>query len=127
MAEHQHALLVVEDDLMIRDLIVDVLTTEGFRVDTVEECAAAVARLEREVIGYCAVLLDVMLPYGSGVDLIAYTHERAPSTVVIAMSASPQHLARAMHAGADVSLPKPFDLADLIDVINRHCPTSTTV
>jgi CheY-like chemotaxis protein len=40
---------------------------------------------------------------------------------VVAMSASHQKLQAAAHAGADATLPKPFDLDDLLEVVGRCC------
>ena len=122
MAVQEHTILVVEDDPLIRDLLVDVLTDAGFRPEAVADGGAAIARLDRAAPSYGAVLLDLMLPRVSGIDVLAYARRVAPSTPVIAVSASPRHLADALDAGARVAVAKPFDLPDLLGVMARHCP-----
>ena len=122
MAGHAHTILVVEDDPLIRDLLVEVLTEAGFRLETAEDGGEAIARLDRGVEGYGAVLLDLMLPRVSGIDVLAYARRVAPTTPVIALSASPRHLADALDAGAQVAVAKPFDVLDLIGLMTLHCP-----
>ena len=67
------------------------------------------------------VLLDVRLPDGNGLDLAREIRtlpaERRPRVLVLSASVLPMDRSAAVEAGADAFLPKPFDTAELLDVI----------
>ena len=67
------------------------------------------------------VLLDVRLPDGNGLDLAREIRtlpaERRPRVLVLSASVLPMDRRAAVDAGADAFLPKPFDTAELLDVI----------
>ena len=64
----------------------------------------------------------MMLPRVDGAAVLRHLTERGEGVPVVAMSASPQHLAAAAASGAQVTLAKPFDLAELLAVVERYCP-----
>ncbi len=120
--QHQHTALVVEDESMIRELIVEFLEEEGFAVREAADGAQAIQMIDRQHADYCVVLLDLMLPKVSGVEVLRHLEQVDHSVPVVAMSASREHLAEAVRAGATMAVPKPFDIADLLAVMTRHCP-----
>lgn len=106
------AILVVEDDAVIRSLLAEYLTDLGYRVSTAEDGEMALRRAVQEPPRL--VLADVMLPKLSGLDLVRRLRadRRTVGTAIVAMSAVTNGSIRAecRQAGCDDFLPKPFDL-----------------
>ncbi len=103
--------LVVEDEIEIRQLIVLHLKREGFEVDEVADGESALRKLSEN--DYSIVLLDWMLPQMSGVEITKWMRvqnslKRTPILMVTA-KVDPEHVAAGLDAGADDYLPKPFD------------------
>jgi two-component system response regulator (stage 0 sporulation protein F) len=124
--QHQHTALIVEDEAMIRELIVECLQDEGFAVREAVDGAQAIELIDQHHEDYCVVLLDLMLPKVSGVDVLRHLEQVDSAVPVVAMSASREHLAEAVRAGATMAVPKPFDIVDLLAVMTRHCPRTGT-
>ena len=111
------AVLVVEDEPLLRDLVAEVLRDEGYAVVTAGDGREAIDALERERPQL--VLMDVMMPTLDG--RAAYRAMRArpdlPAVPVVLMSAAvgPERLDPTISA----FLPKPFDLDDLLALVAR--------
>ena len=104
-------ILLVEDDDILRDGIVVGLGLEGFEVDAVTCLADA-----RAAIGdHAGVVLDIGLPDGSGLDLIAEWRRAGLETPVLLLTARDMVTDRVegLDRGADDYLGKPFDLTEL--------------
>ena len=116
-------LLIVEDDVHISFLLGYLAEKEGFEVETIADGRAATARI---AAGPAAdlVLLDVMLPYADGFELLAQLRANpawAGVPVIILTSRTREHDAvRALGLGADDYLNKPFSPAELIARIRRR-------
>ena len=82
-------LLVVEDDDTIRETIAEALSSEGFEVDAVASGSTALERFKGspENPSCDLVLLDLMLPGVSGLDVCRYVRRRGFSTPIIVLSA----------------------------------------
>ncbi|MGH7190547.1 MAG: response regulator [Acetobacteraceae bacterium] len=114
MAEGAH-ILVVDDDARLRSLLARYLAEHGFRVTAVEHAAEA-----REKLGFLKpdlVVLDVMMPGESGLELAESLHReqrlRVPILLLTARGAPDDRVA-GFEAGADDYLPKPFDPRELV-------------
>lgn len=106
-------ILVVEDDPVLMDGLKVGLGLAGATVDDVATCADARAALA--ATRFDAVVLDLMLPDGSGLDLLAAMRAREDATPVLLLTAldeAPDRV-RGLDAGADDYLGKPFDLDEL--------------
>ncbi|NEW89744.1 DNA-binding response regulator [Rhodopseudomonas sp. WA056] len=106
-------ILVVEDDAMIADGIRAGLSLAGASIDCVSGCEDARAALAANE--FSAVVLDIMLPDGSGVDLLRAIRAAGDTTPVLLLTAldeTPDRIA-GLDAGADDYLGKPFDLDEL--------------
>src|SRR5688500_18512867 len=106
-------LLLVEDDRMIGDTLRAALRLDGHAVDWVRDAAAAQATLASE--RFDAVLLDLGLPKGDGLDVLRELrtrHDRTPVIVLTARDALGDRVA-GLDAGADDYLVKPFELDEL--------------
>jgi two-component system OmpR family response regulator len=106
-------ILLVEDDTMLAEAVEGGLRQQGWAVDRAGDVAAA--RLALLDHGYGAVLLDLGLPRGSGLDVLRAMRGRYDATPVLIMTARDQ-LSERIHgldAGADDYLVKPFPLDEL--------------
>src|SRR5688572_16899422 len=95
--------LVVEDEPAIRGLLTALLGEEGYRVVEAPTGRAALPLVEwatRQDARPCLMLLDMMLPDMDGLGVLDHLHQRGDGIPVIAMSASREHLAAAVAAGA---------------------------
>ncbi|MDN2567133.1 response regulator transcription factor [Aquibium sp. A9E412] len=106
-------ILVVEDDPMLLDGLSVGLGLAGFTVDAVQTCEDASSALAAQ--DYDAVVLDLMLPDGSGLDVLAALRRRKDATPVVLLTARDQVADRitGLDAGADDYVGKPFDLDEL--------------
>ncbi|MBB6486823.1 response regulator transcription factor [Rhizobium lusitanum] len=106
-------LLVVEDDDVLLDGLKVGLELAGFTVDTVTTVADARSALEH--VRFDAVVLDVMLPDGTGLDLLRYVRDRRDRVPVLLLTAKDATADKisGLDAGADDYLGKPFDLDEV--------------
>ena len=97
-------LLVVEDDDTIRETIAEALSSEGFQVDAVASGSTALERFKGspENPSCDLVLLDLMLPGVSGLDVCRYVRRRGFSTPIIVVSARDSETDRVV--GLELSL-----------------------
>lgn len=105
--------LLVEDDAILLNGLQVGLGLAGFTVDAVSNCADASAALRSST--FDAVVLDLMLPDGSGLDVLDELRGRQVGTPVLLLTARdsvPDRIA-GLDAGADDYLGKPFDLDEV--------------
>jgi DNA-binding response OmpR family regulator len=110
------AILIVEDDAHIRDLMVGDLAAQGYTCVAATGVAKAAARLRKQA--FSLIVLDLILRDGSGLDLLRTIHE----TPVLVVSGSPTAMLREAAAATSVRavLTKPFSLPELRDKV-AHC------
>jgi CheY-like chemotaxis protein len=120
-----HAILVVEDDPEICELLVVWLQGEGFHVRVARDGAEAVQLVEAEPDGFACILLDLTLPDMDGVDVLHALGARGSPATIVAMSANRLALQHAMRAGATAAVAKPFDLDALLSLLAKHCSGTT--
>lgn len=110
--------LVVDDDKLIRTLIREFLTREGYEVVLAESCRQALEVLEEEKHEFKFLVTDWELPDGSGIDLIRHVrHVVSSHYMYIVMATSHgnrENLTQALNAGADDFLAKPIDRGELV-------------
>jgi two-component system catabolic regulation response regulator CreB len=105
-------ILVVEDEPAIAESIAYSLRRDGFAVTVAPTLAAA----ERELPNADLVVLDLMLPDGSGFDLIGQIRRRQVGTAVIVLSSRDGEADRvaALETGADDYVNKPFSPREIV-------------
>jgi len=111
--------LIVDDEASLRDFLSIVFEGEGWRVETAGSLAAARsahAKHEPDLI-----LCDLMLPDGSGIDLLREVKASAPSVAVIMITAhtSTKSAVEALKAGAFDYIAKPFDIDELKIIVRN--------
>ena len=107
-------ILVVEDDAAIRSGVVACLELEGFTIATAIDAASGRrAALHGE---HDLILLDLVLPGGDGLDLLAELRRQQVRTPVIIMTArgAEADRVRGLRGGADDYVVKPFGTAELL-------------
>ena len=109
--------LVVEDDADSRDLLVELVRHEGFRVEGAATLAEARMAIEQEPSDL--LLLDMRLPDGTGSDLLASDGKQAGDVIVVTGHASAESALAALQSGAVDYLVKPIDVQRLRTVL-RH-------
>ncbi|MBL8317289.1 MAG: response regulator transcription factor [Burkholderiaceae bacterium] len=109
-------LLLIDDDARLTGMLGDYLRSNGFEVDTAPTLASGRDRLRQAA--YDALLLDLMLPDGDGLDLTRELradarHRRLPLLMLTARGEPPDRIV-GLEIGADDYLPKPFEPRELL-------------
>ncbi len=110
-------LLVVEDDLEMRDLLKKVLEKEGYQVSTAEDGAVALSMLGGGA--YDLVVTDMLMPVKDGLDLLQDVHRSRPTLPVIVVTAFGDwaSYARALEMGAAAFIKKPLRMSELVATV----------
>ena len=116
MNEAEKRILVVDDDDAIRVLLRTILQRRGLTADSARDGNEALECLGRA--RYSVMLLDLMMPRGSGWDVLGeiarWPLERRPITIVITAGTEPRTLDPSLVAG---TVRKPFDIDMLVDTV----------
>jgi DNA-binding response OmpR family regulator len=107
-------ILVVEDEKRIAEILKAALSNAGFAADTVGRCGDAIEALA--ATPYDATILDLGLPDGDGIELLARlrtTGNRIPILILTARDAIEDRVG-GLDSGADDYLVKPFAMTELI-------------
>ena len=109
-------LLLIDDDLRLTEMVGDYLRRSGFEVDTAGSLAAGRDRLRQT--HYDALLLDLMLPDGDGLDLTrelrAQARTRRLPLLMLTARGEPMDRIVGLEIGADDYLGKPFEPRELL-------------
>ncbi len=118
VSEHSSHILVVDDDSRLRTLLRKFLAEQGYLVTTAGNAAEARAKLRS--LAYDLLVLDVMMPGESGLDLTESLRETSdvPILILTAMGESDHRIA-GLERGADDYLAKPFEPRELLLRINN--------
>jgi DNA-binding response OmpR family regulator len=109
-------LLLIDDDARLTTMVVDYLQSNGYEVTAADTLAAGRERLKQH--SYDALLLDLMLPDGDGLDLTRELRadartRRLPLLMLTARGEPPDRIV-GLEIGADDYLPKPFEPRELL-------------
>ena len=117
--EYIPKILVVDDEKRIRDSCHTVLTGEGYTVACAESGSQGLQMIGRE--HFDIILLDLMMPQMSGLDVLPDIKADHPDTVVIVITgySTVEHSIEAMKAGAFDFIPKPFSPKKLKVVVSK--------
>ena len=110
---------IVDDDHSIRFVLERALAREQLPVRSFASASEVIGALDGDEPQ--VLVSDIRMPGGSGIDLLAKLKLRLPGLPVIVMTAYSDldSAVGAFQAGAFEYLPKPFDLNELISVVNR--------
>ena len=106
-------LLISEDQQTLREILKKRLKEDGFSVDDAPDGQEAMSLLEHTV--YDVVILDIMMPYYSGLEVLTWMREQKIQTPVIMLTAKDKvsDRVKGLNAGADDYLIKPFAYEEL--------------
>ena len=111
--------LVVDDELMIRELYADLLKERGYQVLIAKSALEGIEQARCFPVD--AILMDIMMPEMSGLDALRILREIAPDVPVIMVTSYPtsEHAIQALKLGAYDFLPKGFKPDELILAVRR--------
>jgi DNA-binding response OmpR family regulator len=113
------AVLVVEDDLLTRRTLQELLQREGFQVATVGTVAEARAEVSRRP--WDLILLDLILPDGDGIEACKYIRQRHRMPIVILSTRRQlEDRVAGLETGADDYIVKPFEPAEVVARVRAH-------
>lgn len=106
-------ILLIEDEQDLRGAVRASLEKEDYLVETAENYAAAHEKLF--IYEYDCILLDIMLPGGSGLDILKELkkHGKSENVIIISAKNALDDKLKGLELGADDYLTKPFHLAEL--------------
>lgn len=106
-------ILIIEDELELQETIKTSLLIENYSVEVASDFYEAQEKIS--IYDYDCILLDIMLPYGSGMDILQELKKKGKSGNVIIISAknSLEDKINGLELGADDYLTKPFHIAEL--------------
>ena len=124
-------LLLIDDDTRLTGMVADYLRAQGYAVDTAPTLAAGREWLRQG--GHDALLLDLMLPDGDGLDLTrelrADARTRRLPLLMLTARGEPMDRIVGLELGADDYLPKPFEPRELLArvkaLLRRASPAAT--
>ena len=115
-------ILIADDDKDVRAALRSALEGEGYEVEAVPDGERAVHAHEKRPAD--VLITDLFMPLRDGLETVQHFRASDPAMCIVAISGwrgsqETDHLAVARHAGADVTLRKPFPLSDLTDKLRR--------
>lgn len=125
MGQLNPAILIVEDDVDIRESLQQFLEMESFDVYTAENGLQGLESLKK-MGRHCLVLLDLFMPIMTGAEFLSELKLRNPTFLkefpVVIMSAAPPdgEVVRSVKSFAADYIKKPVDLDDLLRVIQKY-------
>lgn len=108
-------ILVIEDDNDINGLLKDILTNEGYTVDSAFSGTEGKLLFDYNKEKYDLIFLDLMLPGMTGEELLSYIRKISDTPVIVVSAKSLQKgKVDVLKLGADDYIIKPFDIDELI-------------
>ncbi len=106
-------LLIVEDELALKESLIEYLSASGYLCESATDFNEAVEKIE--LFDYDCIVLDIMLPGGSGLQILQYLKDNKKTDGVIIVSAKNalEDKINGIALGADDYLTKPFHLSEL--------------
>ena len=111
-------ILLIEDERLLADSLVDLLSAKGFQVEAVYDGETGAEYAELGI--YDLLILDVMMPGMNGYEVARRVRAKRCSVPILMLTAKSDILDRieGLNAGADYYLTKPFDSRELLACIN---------
>jgi DNA-binding NtrC family response regulator len=115
----QRAILIVDDDVIIRETLRDVLESKGYAVETAETAKEAMEKSTTRTFNL--TLLDIKLPDMEGTELLKKMHSIAPRTMKVMITAhgTLKNAMDSLNFGADAYLLKPINEKELLKIVEE--------
>ncbi len=125
--ESKKKILIIEDDLDIRELVAEILTDEGYETHTAENGQAGLNYLvacDKSTLPDC-VILDLMMPVMNGLQLIEHLIANHPETLaklpIIVTTAKGNPREDLANFPANITkIRKPMDVNELLNTVAKH-------
>jgi len=113
-------ILVVDDELIFRDVMYDFLNRQGFEVALADDAAKGFEQAKNDKPDIA--LVDIRLPKESGIDLTLKLKELYPDLIIVIMTGYPSldTAVEAIKNGASEYIIKPFRLVELKKIITKY-------
>jgi DNA-binding response OmpR family regulator len=126
MTSEQKTIVVVEDEADAAEMFAEMVRVSGFRVLKASGSSVAMALIGKEVPD--AVILDIMMPDISGLEVLRYM-QREPRladipVIVVSAKGLPSDIRTGLDAGASIYLTKPVGYIDLKQAIESVLPVT---
>ena len=113
MKKYKAHILVVDDDDRIRELLKEYLTEENYLISTSNNAENAKQKIE--IIKFDIIILDIMMPGQSGLDLTHSLREKINTPIILLTAmGEPNERIEGLEKGADDYLAKPFEPKELV-------------
>ncbi len=120
-------ILLVDDDVDVRLVLSEILKLEGYAVQTANDGRQGLRMLEENTVDL--VITDVLMPEMDGLEVIRTIRKINSSVPIIAMSGGGKRdmdfLIEATEFGATKVVNKPFDIDELVEVVNNILDSSS--
>lgn len=114
-------ILIVDDELQVRSMLVDILVDTGYAVVDAEDGYQAAELLQRYRDHVNLVLLDVLMPEMPCIETYNRLQQVVPGIPVLLMSGFPKdHAQQVLDAGAVGFLRKPFKVKTLFSIVDQY-------
>ncbi len=112
-------ILVVDDESSVREALIDILTDNGYRVESAGSGSEGLEKIE--VLNPDAVLLDIRMPDIDGIKVLELVRRSGEGVPIILITAygSTQTTIEAMKLGAFDYLMKPLKISDMLEVVKK--------
>lgn len=118
---HGESVLIVDDDPDVANVFSLILQQAGYQVTTTNSAVTALGHISQKMP--YVIVLDLMLPDLSGLDLTRYVRKQesdiTPKVIVISGATGGFQMNEALKAGADMFLGKPVSLDDLVEAFKK--------
>ncbi len=115
-------ILVVDDDMLSREMLVMMLQSADLRVQAANDGLQAIDLIERRAAHpFTSVFTDVQMPRMGGIELLDWINRHAPTTATVIMTGNQERelLSASLRGGAVEFLDKPFDLRAILGAARR--------
>ena len=111
--------IIVEDDVEVLESLSEILTSEGYEVETARSGEEGIKKCRTEQ--FSLALLDIKLPDMEGTQVLEVLHREFPSMVKIMITGHPslENAVASLKRGADAYLMKPINPANLLKVLDE--------
>ena len=124
----QSTVLLVEDELLLREGVQEVLEVHGYKVMVAGDGAEALALLGRTPVNL--IISDLVMPNMNGVDFVQRVRQQFPQLPIIVASGSPGAVMKRLGIdsiqvpGATACIMKPFKSAELLALVKQVLMTA---
>ncbi len=122
----EKSVLVIDDELLIRDLLYDFFLEKGYRVSVADSGAAALEKLARQP--FDVLLVDLKMPAMDGIELIKEVRKKKIETPVVIITGFPslETALEALRQRVCDYVIKPFNINQLFATVRRAAEPATS-